>query len=110
MSPVAPGSRLVIVTAAGARSGRDRNSHRSPRTRGAAGRLPGGIVPAGVAIWNWNVPFLVPSMFRDVLTVTVSPGANGVVGMKLPPSPSESASTEPLWAPLDEPVTVIVPN
>ena len=45
-----------------------------------------------------------------MLTVTVSPGANGVAGMKLPPSPSESATTVPVWAPLTEPVTVIVPN
>ena len=49
-------------------------------------------------------------MFSEVLTVTVSPGANGVAGMKLPPSPSESATTVPVWAPLTEPVTVIVPN
>ena len=53
MSPVAAGSRLVIVTAAGARSGRERNVQTSPPTRGAAGRLAGGIVPAGVATWNW---------------------------------------------------------
>ena len=49
-------------------------------------------------------------MFREVLTVTVSPGVNGVAGRKLPPSPSESETTVPVWAPLTEPVTLIVPN
>ena len=49
-------------------------------------------------------------MFSEVPTVTVSPGANGAAGTKLPPSPSESATTVPVWAPLDEPVTVIVPS
>ena len=53
MSPVADGSPLVIFTAAGARSGRERNVHTSPLTRGAAGRLAGEIVPAGVATTNW---------------------------------------------------------
>lgn len=49
-------------------------------------------------------------MFSDVVTVTVSPGVNGVDGMKLPPSPSESAAIVPAWTPLVEPITLIVPS
>ncbi len=43
-------------------------------------------------------------------TVTVSPALNGDDGMKLAPLPSESASIVPVWGPLAEPVTVIVPS
>ena len=46
---------------------------------------------------------------RPVVTVTVSPGVNGVEGMKLPPSPSESAAIVPVWVPLFEPTTLIAP-
>ena len=49
-------------------------------------------------------------MFSEVLTVTVSPGVNGSLGMKLPPLPSESDSTAPACTPLLDPVTVIVPS
>jgi hypothetical protein len=45
-----------------------------------------------------------------VLTVTISPGANGVDGTKLPPSPSESPSTVPSCGPLEDPVTEIEPS
>jgi hypothetical protein len=40
-----------------------------------------------------------------VVTVTVSPAANGWLGMKLPPCPSESAWIVPLCDPLVEPTT-----
>src|SRR3984885_2276463 len=49
-------------------------------------------------------------MFSEVLTVTVSPGVHGVDGMKLPPSPSESAAIVPPCTPLLEPITLIVPS
>ena len=55
---------------------------------------------------NWNPQInldlqtastsLGPEVREVVLTVTVSPGVNGVLGMKLPPSPSESASIVPV--------------
>jgi hypothetical protein len=45
-----------------------------------------------------------------VLTETTSPGVNGLLGMKLPPRPSESASIVPGWFPLLDPVTLIAPS
>src|SRR6202012_1956337 len=50
-----------------------------------------------------------PRMFSDVVTVTVSPGENDVVGRKLAPRPSESPRNVPAWTPLLEPATVTVP-
>jgi hypothetical protein len=49
-------------------------------------------------------------MFTDVLTVTVSPEVNPPAGTKLPPRPSESPRSLPLWLPLREPVTVMRPS
>ncbi len=40
-----------------------------------------------------------------MLTVTVSPGAKGLAGMKLPPCPSESGTIEPVWGPVCDPDT-----
>ena len=48
-------------------------------------------------------------MFSEVVTVTVSPGANWVNGRKLAPRPSESPRNVPLWFPLLDPTTVTVP-
>ena len=48
-------------------------------------------------------------MFRSVVTVTVSPGVNALVGTKLAPRPSEWALRVPEWARLRDPVTVTVP-
>src|SRR5580700_761139 len=44
-------------------------------------------------------------MWSPVLTVTTSPGSNGLAGRKLPPSWSESDSSRPAWTPVREPVT-----
>ena len=44
-------------------------------------------------------------MFIAVLTVTVSPGAKNLEGMKLPPCPSECGCTTPVCTPLLEPIT-----
>src|SRR5215831_19682085 len=98
MSPGAvPRGRLVILTAAGARSRREWKRQMSPFTRPAALIPRYGTVPAGVAIVYWKFPLLAPVIDIDVLTVTVSPGLNGVEGRKLPPLPSESASIVPVW-------------
>ena len=72
---------------------------------GTIGSFSGVNVPNGVATLNENDPFVPPTMFSPVVTVTVSPAVNGVLGMKLPPSPSESASIFPLWAPELDPTT-----
>jgi hypothetical protein len=57
-----------------------------------------------------NFPLLAPAMLSEVCTVTVSPAVNGVVGMKLPPCPSESDSIDPAWPPLLDPTTEIDPT
>ena len=57
-----------------------------------------------------NDPPVPPTMSSPVVTVTTSPGLNGTEGTKLPPIPSESASTEPVCLPLAEPVTTIDPS
>ena len=44
-----------------------------------------------------------------MLTVTVSPGTNGLTGRKLAPWPSESASTRPSCSPEREPTTLTFP-
>ena len=96
MSPgAAPAASLVTSTAAGVRSGRDRKVSTSPGTRGAAGSGIDGIEPAGVAIVKRNVPALAPRTCSLVRTVTTSPAANGLAGRKLPPFPSESATSRP---------------
>ncbi len=59
---------------------------------------------------KWKLPVLLPTMFRWVETVTVSPDVNGLFGMKLPPRPSESGSTLPECEPLCEPRTEIEPK
>ncbi len=56
-----------------------------------------------------KVPFVPPSTFKPVDTVTVSPGANGVSDTKLAPWPSESPATTPVCAPVIDPVTVTAP-
>ncbi len=76
---------------------------------GTIGRFIGLIVPNGVAIVNVKVPLDPSTTSSPVLTVTVSPAANGWSGMKLPPCPSESASILPLCAPLLDPVTCTEP-
>ncbi len=55
-------------------------------------------------------PRLAPAMVNDVVTVTRSPGVNGLLGKKLPPSSSESGWILPPWAPDDDPLTVIGPS
>src|SRR6516165_1421612 len=72
---------------------------------GTIGSFIGLIVPNGLAIVNWKLPPEPFTMLSPVITVTVSPGANGWLGMKLPPSPSESAWIVPLWAPVLDPTT-----
>ena len=112
-SPSGPGSgsSLVISTDAGVRSGREWNVSTSPGARPAGGSGVAGIDPEGVATVKWNVPgVLAPRMWRLVLTVTTSPGANGFAGRKLPPSRSESDSSRPVWTPLREPVTTTLPT
>src|SRR5207248_1244214 len=44
------------------------------------------------------------------VTVTTSPGLNLTSRMKLPPLPSECATTRPLWFALRDPLTWIDPN
>ena len=79
----------------------------SPRTRAAGGSGAFGIPPAGVATVNSKLPLLAPAMIRLVLTVTTSPAVNGLLGRKLPPSPSESERISPVWEPLRAPVNTL---
>ena len=58
---------------------------------GTIGSFSGSIVPNGEAIAKWKAPLEPPTTLSPVVTVTVSPGAKGWLGMKLPPCPSESA-------------------
>ncbi len=51
-----------------------------------------------------------PRMSKPVRTVTVSPALNDVAGMKLAPSPSESPTMRPVWVPLLDPVTEMIPS
>ena len=66
--------RFSSRTAEGARSGRERKRHTSPRTRRTDWRPRYGIEPAGEATVKWKAPPVVPRTPGDVVTVTVSPG------------------------------------
>jgi hypothetical protein len=81
----------VTFTAAGCRSGRERNFHTPPRTRGATGYFRQLGVAAGVATLKWKTPWVEPATLTvdGVLTVTTSPALNGALGKKLDPCPSE---------------------
>ncbi len=78
--------------------------------RGAAFSGIDGTGPDGLATVKRNVPALAERMCRPVLTVTTSPGTNGLAGRKLPPRPSESDTRRPACRPLREPVTVSLPS
>ena len=94
MSPAEAGAvSLVTVIDGGSRSGRDWKCWTPFGPADHRDGFANGISPDGFAMAKLNVPFVPPSTFRPVVTVTVSPGANGVSGRKLPPWPSESAAT-----------------
>src|SRR3954447_22372774 len=67
------------------------------------------VTELGCSTVKVNDPLSPPVMFSPVCTVTTSPGAKCVVGVKLAPLPSECATHEPAWVPVLLPVTVIVP-
>src|SRR5579884_2508876 len=81
----------------------------SVETTTGGGSRAGLIAPAVRAMANVNVPFFAPAMFSEVVTVTVSPRLNGRSGMKLAPLWSESASSFPVWVPVDDPLTCTGP-
>ena len=59
----------------------------------------------GVAMPKLKLSLLPPSTLRPVVTVTVSPGVNGLLTRRLAPAPSECARNVPEWTPLLEPTT-----
>ena len=101
--------RRLTVIEAGVRSGRVTKCCTPPEPAGTIGSFCGPIDPNGVITVKWKLPFEPPTMFSPVVTVTVSPAANGWLGMKLPPCPSESAWIEPVCDPLVEPTTCTDP-
>ncbi len=94
-----------IVIDAGSRSGRELKCWTPFEPAGTIGSVIGLIEPNGTATPKWNAPLVPPMTFSPVVTVTVSPGVNGVLGMKLPPWPSESAWIVPPCVPLLDPTT-----
>ncbi len=94
---------------AGCRSGRERKCWTPFEPAGTIASFIGLIVPNGTPTAKLNDPFVPPTTFSPVLTVTVSPGANGELGTKLPPWPSESAWIVPGCAPVLEPTTCTEP-
>ena len=89
----------MTVIDAGSRSGREWKCWTPLEPAGTIGSFIGLIVPNGIAMPKWKLPLVPFITFSPVVTVTVSPAVNGVLGMKLPPCPSESASIVPLCAP-----------
>src|SRR5689334_20216546 len=78
MSPlkVALERRLTVVEA-GVRSGRVWKCCTPPEPAGTIASFIGLIEPNGVITVKWKLPFEPPTMFSPVVTVTVSPAANG---------------------------------
>ena len=110
MSPCEAGAASVeTTTEGGSRSGREWKCWRPFEPACASGSRAGLIAPAVRAMANVNVPFFAPAMFSEVVTVTVSPRLNGRSGMKLAPLWSESASSFPVWVPVDDPLTCTGP-
>ena len=81
MSPSACGAESVATaTEVGVRSGRERNCWVPPGTSWRATGFPGPICLAGFSIRKWKLPSPAPSTFSCVVTVTLSPGTNGLTG------------------------------
>ena len=70
----------------------------------------GGIPPAGVATVNSNVPSVAPAMFSEVLTLTTSPGLNGLVGRKLARTPAPSHIADAVGMGLPTPLRWLWPR
>src|SRR5436309_2516324 len=64
------------------------------------------LLGGGSATLNFTSPEpFAPTRSGSAVTVTVSPGLNGLSGRKLAPQSLEYARSLPVWRPVSEPVT-----